>query len=247
MAPGGFERKTTPFVAAIIPAYNEGARIGNVLAVLAGICQLSEIIVVDDGSRDKTIEVVQEASEADGRIRLISHPVNLGKGQAVFSGWEATQASHLLLLDADLMGLKAQHVLDLMQPVLAGSADMSIGLFSRGQFRTDLAHWATPWLSGQRCLRAVKLREVSRVAARGYGVETALTVAARKYGWRCAWIPWVGVWHTPSENRRGVWLGFRTRIRMYGQIIHAWYLAGGLEVGRKEKVRSFARDESSEP
>jgi hypothetical protein len=75
----------------------------------------------------------------------------------------------------------------------------------------------------------------------------ALTVAARKNGWRTVPVAWAGAWHVPSENRRGVWRGFLTRMKMYGQIIHAWYLAGGLESGRKEKVRSFARDESSEP
>lgn len=247
MAPAEPERKTSPIIAAIIPAYNEGSRIHNVLSVLGQVSLLSEIIVVDDGSRDTTTEVVEKARDADRRIRLITHPVNLGKGQAIYSGWEASQASHLLLLDADLMGLKEQHVYDLMQPVLRGQADMSIGLFRHGYWRTDLAHWATPWLSGQRCLRAIKLHEVSRVAAAGYGVEMALTVAARRYDWRSIRVPWVGVWHVPSENRRGIWQGFKTRMKMYGQIIHAWYLAGDLSVGWREKVRSFAQDESSEP
>lgn len=247
MAPAELERKPSPVVAAIIPAYNEGGRIHNVLSVLGKIARLGEIIVVDDGSKDRTQEVVKKAIETDKRVRLISHPVNLGKGQAIFSGWEATQASHLLLLDADLMGLREQHVSDLMQPVLDGQADMSVGLFRGGYWRTDLAHWATPWFSGQRCLRAIRLHEVSRAAAAGYGVEMALTVAAQKNGWRTVQVPWEGAWHVPSEHRRGIWLGFKTRMKMYGQIVHAWYLAGGMEGNRKEKVRSFARDESSEP
>jgi glycosyltransferase involved in cell wall biosynthesis len=247
MAPTGTERKTAPLSAAIIPAFNEASRISRVLSVLANVDLLSEIIVVDDGSQDGTREVVERARNQDRRIRLITHPANLGKGQAVFNGWEATQASCLLLLDADLHGLKAQHVLDLMQPVLAGQADMSIGLFRRGYWRTDAGHRLTPWLSGQRCLRANVLHEVSRRAAEGYGFETALTVAAGKYGWRCVRVPWVGVWHVPSENRRGVWLGFKTRMRMYGQIVNAWVLAGGLGGGQREKVRGFAQDESPKP
>lgn len=247
VAPTELERKTSPIVAAIVPAYNEGGRIHHVLSVLGNVRLLTEIIVVDDGSIDKTKKVVHKAKGVDGRIRLISHQKNLGKGQAIYTGWEATQAAYLLLLDADLMGLKEQHLLDLMQPVLGGQADMSIGLFRGGYWRTDLGHWATPWLSGQRCLRAKLLHQVSKKAAAGYGVETALTVAARKSGWRCVRVPLAGAWHVPSENRRGVWLGFKTRMRMYGQIINAWYLAGGMGGAWRERVRSFARDESSEP
>lgn len=247
VAPTVLERKTSPLITAIIPAYNEAARIPRVLEALRSVPALSEIIVVDDGSDDATQAVVQQARDRDARIRVCRHEKNLGKGQAIFSGWGCTQATILLLLDADLMGLESYHVELLMQPVIEGRADMAIGQFRGGYWRTDLGHWATPWLSGQRCLRADLLRSVSKQAAAGYGVETALTVASHTYKWRCMRIPLAGVWHLPSENRRGVWRGFKTRMKMYGQIINAWYLSSGLGFGRREKVRSFAQDESSEP
>lgn len=214
-------------IAVIIPAYNESQTVGRVLQALEQVSDLSEIIVVDDGSRDGTFRQCELAAQTNPRLRIIQHRANLGKGQAIFSGWSATGAPFLLLLDADLFGLTTNHVHDLIRPVLAGQADMTIGLFKGGHFRTDLSHWATPWLSGQRCLRAELLKSVSWEAASGYGIETALTVAAQMDGWRVAKVPLRGMWHKPSEDRRGYWSGAMTRGKMYLHIVRAWYIAGG--------------------
>lgn len=215
-------------VAAIVPAFDEADRIGRVLNVLHQVDCLSEIIVVDDGSKDATGEVSRREAEIDPRIRVLSHPTNLGKGQAVFTGWHATRAANLLMLDADLMGLNPQHVLDLIQPVLDDHADMTIGQFRGGDWKTDISHRVGPWLSGQRCLRAELLGMLPVDAAAGYGIETALTVAAQIHGWRCKRVPLQGAWHIPGELRRGFWLGIKTKARMYAQIVSAWYLSGGL-------------------
>ena len=234
----------TRTIAAIIPAFNEAGRIGKVLHVLHDVKYLAEIIVVDDGSSDTTVQESLLEAETDSRIRLISQTANLGKGQAILAGWQATRANILLMLDADLCGLTSQHILDLCQPVLNGRADMTIGLFRGGYWRTDLSHWATPWLSGQRCLRADLLKKISWDAAAGYGIETALTVAAQLHDWKTMKVAWQGAWHTPSENRCGYWRGMARRGKMYLQILRAWYVAGGLlrlgiRLGRKLRVSNL--------
>ncbi len=221
------ELLTRDSVSAIIPAYNEADRICRVLNVLHQVECLSEIIVVDDGSEDATMEVSQQEAGVDQRIRVLRHPTNLGKGQAIFTGWGATRATNLLMLDADLMGLNPQHVLDLIQPVLNEQADMTIGQFRGGDWKTDISQMVTPWLSGQRCLRAELLRLLPTEAAAGYGIETALTVVAQINGWRCRRVWLRGAWHVPGELRRGFWLGVKTKARMYAQIVSAWYLTGG--------------------
>lgn len=218
-------RAAWPGIAALLPAFNEAGRIGSILEVLSQVGELGEIIVVDDGSVDDTAGVVQAWAVHDRRIRLIHHPINRGKGQAVFSGANATRATFLLMVDADLQGVTPYHIRSLIRPVMEGRADMTLGLFRGGQWNTSLSHRLTPWLTGQRCFRRNLLRHVSVQAASGYGLETALTIAARQRGSRSLGVLWQGVSHPPSESHRGLLRGLQNRARMYGQIVRAWYLA----------------------
>lgn len=209
-------------VAAVVPAYNEAGRIGKVLDVLCRVECLSEIIVVDDGSNDATSEEAYRASWQDGRLRVVKLPKNRGKGSAVLTGWQESHAPYLLLLDADLINLNAAHVLELIEPVISGQADMSLGLFKKGDWRSDVSHRLTPWLSGQRCLRAELLEYISRSAAEGYGFETALTVAARQRRWRQVRVSLVGVKHPLGNRPRGGYHGLLNRLKMYARILRAW-------------------------
>lgn len=229
-----------PEITAIIAAYNEGMYIGRVLSVLSQVEALDEILVVNDGSRDSTQTVALEAAQSDERIRVIRHPKNLGKGEAVFRGRENTQARILLMLDADLLAIKPSQVWALIQPVLDHEADMTLGLFRGGRWNTDLAHRVTPWLSGQRCLRSDMMDMVSRRAAQGYGLETAITVAALQHKWKIQPVCLEGVFHPAGETHRGLVPGLANRSKMYAQIIRAWFIAGGF------KTLNFKRDNRKE-
>jgi glycosyltransferase involved in cell wall biosynthesis len=219
-------RPRRPAVFAIVPAYNEATRIGKVISVLCQVRSLSEIIVVDDGSTDDTGEEALAAAAGDPRVKILRHPTNLGKGEAMFTGLSASRAPFLLMIDADLVNLKPHHIEDLMEPVLSGKADMTLGLFHHGYWRTDIAHFLTPWLTGQRCLRSTLLRNLSRQAAAGYGFETALTLAARHGSWRCQRVTLVGVTHLLGDIPRGSWRGPLTKLKMYGHILRAWVQMG---------------------
>lgn len=219
---------TKPRISAIIPVYNEAGKVGLVLETLRHVTWISELLVVDDGSTDSSADEIRLAAQSDPRLRMLQHVGNRGKGQAIFSGWQATNSPFILLLDADLFGLEPYHVYDLMEPVITNQVDMSIGQFKNGHFASDFSHLMTPWLSGQRCLRANLLGEISFRAAQGYGFETALTVAAGQHGWRTTRVPMQAVWHLSSEARRGIWIGGKNRFKMYRQIVSAWYQARGL-------------------
>lgn len=213
-----------PNIAAIVPAYNEAGRIGQVLAVLHQVDWLREIIVVDDGSTDSTAAEVGRAMPADPRLRLIRHSANRGKGAALLSGAQATRCPILLFLDADLVGLKPEHIRALVEPVVQNRAAMTLGLFWGGQLHTDLAHRLTPWLTGQRCLRAALLEDVYPEAMAGYGIETAISLAARRRGWPVQRVALPGVSHTIGELQSGFRSGFHTRLKMYSHILKAWRL-----------------------
>lgn len=212
--------------AAILPAFNEEIGIGRVLDILCQCKIFSEIIIVDDGSVDGTASVIEKFKKKDPRISVFRHTTNLGKGQSVMTGYLASTAKHILTIDADLIGLKPDHLVDLVKPVLYGDADMTLGIFRGGNWATDLSHRLTPWLTGQRCLRRDLFRDIVWKAATGYGLETAITIAAQKHGWRRKTVYWQGVSHPPNESHRGLLKGIFNRSKMYSHIVRAWYLAG---------------------
>ena len=215
-------------IAAILPTFNEELNVCDVLEVLHATSMLDEIILVDDGSSDNTFEILNQAAAVDQRIQVIRHDQNRGKGQAIFSGWSATSAPILLLLDADLKGLTPDHINALLMPVIDHRADMTLGLFQGGHFSTDLSHRLSPFLTGQRGVRAELLLNTSRAqAASGYGFEIALTVTASQHNFRTRVVALKGVWHPSSEFRaeRGFWRGLQWKLHMYGQIMRAWYIS----------------------
>ena len=62
---------------------------------------------------------------------------NIGKGAAIKKGFEKTDSEILLFLDADLIGLNTGHIYSLINPIINDSADMAIGIFSKGRLITD--------------------------------------------------------------------------------------------------------------
>ena len=95
-----------PAYSIIIPAYNENARLGSTLdRVLGYVSQQhwdAEVIVVDDGSRDTTADLVRRYAESHPSIRLLENPGNRGKGYSVRNGMLNASGDVLLFSDADL-------------------------------------------------------------------------------------------------------------------------------------------------
>jgi dolichyl-phosphate beta-glucosyltransferase len=96
-----------PFLSIIIPAYNEESRIGasleHILAYLAEQPLSAEIIVVSDGSRDRTGEVVRSfQGTSSTEIIFLEQPQNMGKGAAVRRGMQAAKGTYRLFSDADM-------------------------------------------------------------------------------------------------------------------------------------------------
>jgi dolichol-phosphate mannosyltransferase len=91
----------------LIPAYQEEATIAEILRRVAAVDTErlgfdKEIIVTDDGSRDRTGDIVAEAAAADPRIRLVRHGVNQGKGAGIRSALAVARGEFCLIQDADL-------------------------------------------------------------------------------------------------------------------------------------------------
>src|SRR5215467_16158300 len=95
-----------PRYSIVIPAYNEAHRLGSTLErVLDYVTSQhwdAEVIVVNDGSRDRTAELVREAAELWTCLRIIENPGNRGKGYSVRNGMLNATGELLLFSDADL-------------------------------------------------------------------------------------------------------------------------------------------------
>jgi glycosyltransferase involved in cell wall biosynthesis len=188
-------------VAVVIPAWNEADLIQATVGAASAIPGVGLVVVVDDGSRDATAGRAKEAGAA-----VVRHARNRGKGAAMETGAEAVRLldeengnpyRHLLFLDADL-GETAERAGPLTEPVLAGSADMTIAVFTAtvklgghgmvvGLAGAGIRR-ATGWqprqpLNGQRCLTRAAF-EAARPLAHGFGIETALTIDLMRKGMR---------------------------------------------------------------
>ncbi|HEV3002468.1 MAG TPA: glycosyltransferase family 2 protein [Solirubrobacteraceae bacterium] len=124
-------------VSVVMPAYDEAATIAHVLRRVLDLDLRTELIVVDDGSTDGTAAVVEQV--ADGRVRLIRHDRNRGKGAAVRTGIAASAGDIVVIQDADLE-YDPRDLPRLLGPLLEGVADAVFGTRLRGGGEPQRAH-----------------------------------------------------------------------------------------------------------
>jgi glycosyltransferase involved in cell wall biosynthesis len=122
------ETSSAPKVSIVVPAFNEASRIGESLrkieAFLESVPWTAEVLVVDDGSRDKTADVVR--SMQTPTLRLIRNEYNRGKGFAVKTGVLASSGEYVIFSDADLSA-PIEELQKLLVIIESQSADVVIG------------------------------------------------------------------------------------------------------------------------
>ena len=185
----------SPRVVAVVAARDEVDRVADTVEALLAF--VDRVVVADDGSSDGTGAVAAAAGAA-----VIRRPSSVGKGDALEAGLGlADGADVILLADADL-GATAASLVVLLAPILAGSADIAVGVLPPGPGggfgiirRVSAAlirgaggpRMAAP-MSGQRALTASALAAV-RPLAPGFGVETAMGIDAARAGLRIVEVP----------------------------------------------------------
>jgi len=201
-------------IAAIIPAYNEEKTIGDVITALKQSTQVNRIIVVSDGSEDETVNSAMHFEN----VEVIELLDNRGKGGAIKAGLERCAAEIILILDADLIGLSAEHIETLLKPVKNGEVLMSVGIFEKGRVTTDIAQKVAPFLSGQRALKRELLEDISDLDLSRFGIEVALHKHVEDNEIEAAVVQLPDLSHVMKEEKLGFWKGVLARAKMYWEI-----------------------------
>ncbi len=188
-------------VSLIIPAHNESGCIGGVLdkaiEVMKSLGRPWEIIVVDDGSSDQTLDSIK-----DRPVKIVAHPYNIGNGAAIKTGIRHANGEVLVLMDAD-----GQHnPQDIPRLIAAiGPYDMVVGARSNGFsynkhraianqcyniFASYVAHFAIKDLtSGFRAIKSEVLKRFTYLLPNTFSYPSTLTLALLRAGYSLRYEP----------------------------------------------------------
>jgi dolichyl-phosphate beta-glucosyltransferase len=215
--------KPRPDLSIVIPAFNEEARVGPTLRDYAAYCRQAarrvELIVVDDGSLDRTSAVVNELASQYPEIRLIRLAENHGKGHAVRSGVVNAQGKMVLFADAD--GATPLPEVERLEAALAAGADVAIGSRALHDTRVKVNARLYRRLIGRIFHRMVETLTVpgvkdtqcgfklfrgpvahdlfSRMRIRGFSFDVEVLMMAQRRGYRIAEVP-VNWTHQPGSK-----------------------------------------------
>lgn len=201
---------------AVIAAYNEEKTIADVLRALTSSPLIDEIIVVSDGSEDRTVEI---ARAFDG-VRTIALHENHGKGFAMAVGVANAGNDILFFCDGDMYNVTGQHIEALIRPVAEGRCDMNIGVRNRGGIANffHLRLKCGPVLSGIRVMRKRVFETVpARYQAR-FKIEAALNCFCAGAGYEQTQTVIHGLGHVIKESKRGLVDGLRARWEMSREV-----------------------------
>lgn len=212
-----------PKVSILIPAYNEAPTILEVIERVrsAPLALSKELIIVDDGSTDGTVQLLEQLSRDGGNLRVVSHPMNRGKGAAIRTGLGYATGEIILIQDADLE-YDPRDYPNLLEPILEDRADVVFGRFHGGPHRV-LYFWhyvgnrlvtllanvltglnLTDIEVGYKVFRADVLKRISLRSNR-FGFEPEITVKVAKLGCRIYEVPIRYHGRTYAEGKKITW------------------------------------------
>ena len=205
----------------LIPVFNEAATVGSALSRVFSVdypCDV-EFVIVDDGSTDGTPALLAAVDEP--RARIVTHPVNRGKGAAIRTAASGATGDYMVICDADLE-YAPEEIPRLLAPVLAGQADVVYGTRSFGS-NTAYSFWYVLgnktvtmfanvafdcWISDlETCFKLMPLplyRELD-VRSAGFGMEAEVTGKLLRRGIRPFEVPISYKARSREEGKKLTW------------------------------------------
>lgn len=195
----------------VVPVYNEADLIINTINNLKQVKIIDEIVVVNDGSTDNTLDIVKKLN-----IRFINLKKNYGKGYAIKTAIQTLEYDYIAFIDGDL-GDTSIEVENLILPVINGKTDVTIAQFSKkdtinytkGGFGIvkKFAKYGIFFftnkeldnsLSGQRVYKKEVIKKIDYIP-NNYGIEVAMTIQTLNNGFSILEVP-VTMTHRYSQR-----------------------------------------------
>jgi glycosyltransferase involved in cell wall biosynthesis len=200
---------------AIIAAYNEEGTLADVVRGLQASPLIDEIIVVSDGSTDRTVEIARSLD-----VKTIALRENQGKGYAMRVGVDNASHDVLFFVDGDMYNVADAHIEALVAPVLRGECDMNIGVRNRGALLNffHLQMQCGPVLSGIRVMTREVFEAVPQQYQAAYKIEAALNCFCSREGYRQRHTVIHNLNHVLKETKRGLADGLVSRGRMMREV-----------------------------
>ncbi|MCU1350297.1 MAG: glycosyl transferase family 2 [Acidobacteria bacterium] len=200
---------------AIIAAYNEERTLADVIRTLIGSELIDEVIVVSDGSTDRTVEIARSFD-----VKTIALRENRGKGYAMRIGVDNAANDVLFFVDGDMYNVTGEHIAALVVPVLRGECDMNTGVRHRGPI-LDFFHLKMqcgPVLSGIRVMRRAVFETVPVQYQERFKIEAALNCFCSRSGFLQRHTVIHNLSHVIKESKRGLADGLRSRWEMTREV-----------------------------
>lgn len=232
-----FERmsKKTPELSVFFPAYNEEENIRKTVTdakrILLKVADVWEIIVVDDGSSDKTEEVVKKLSKKDERIRLIKHKKNRGYGGALKTGYEKSKYKLIAFTDSDgqfdfseiTKFLKLANDADLVLGYRLKRADSIIRkIYTRGWAmipRVLFGMKVTDYSCGFKLIKSDVYQNIQPLVGEEKVTQIEMLVKAKRQGFKFAEV---GVHHYPRVAGTQTGANIKVVVRSVLDLLKLW-------------------------
>lgn len=185
-------------ISVVLPAKNEEGAIGNTISRIQQLKLVDEIIVVNDGSSDNTMQIAEQAGAT-----VITHPYSKGNGAAIKTGARAATGDVIIFMDADgqhdpndipKLLEKINHGYDLVVGARQKGSQASVGRGVANALYNNLATYMTEQkvedlTSGFRAVRADKFREFLYLLPNGFSYPTTSTMAFFRAGYSVTYVP----------------------------------------------------------
>ncbi len=158
-------------ITCIVPAYNEEKNIARVLEIIIQYSKFDEIIIVDDGSKDGTVNIIKRFQKQSKKLILLKNEINLGKTAGVKKGIKQALGNLIVLLDADLINLTKENIDSLILPVMYREVSQTI--LDRAGDRVPLWGWTNcaRFFGGERCFWKKDFADIKIPDSGGYLLE----------------------------------------------------------------------------